>query len=72
MCWPKVPEYKPPPTPAPAPTVMEYQADKNVLTADEDTRKKLAAMAGFQSTIKTSSQGDTSQAPTAKKTLLGG
>lgn len=41
------------------------------LQAAEEARKKTAAKTGFQSTILTGSQGDTSTATTDKATLLG-
>lgn len=44
---------------------------KEGLQAAETARKKTAAQTGYQSTILTGSQGDTSTATTGKATLLG-
>lgn len=60
-----------------APTVTTTSAPENLdvgtqgLQAAEEARKKNAVKAGFQSTILTGSQGDTTQATTDKATLLG-
>jgi len=42
------------------------------LEADKAAKQKAATAQGYQSTIATSSSGDTSTATTNKKTLLGG
>lgn len=55
---------------SPATNVSTTGSD--ALDATNDARKKAAMAQGFQSTIATSSAGDTSTATTAKKTLLGG
>lgn len=52
-----------------APTTLDV--GKESLAATQEAKKKAAAASGAQSTIATSSQGDTSQATTSKKTLLG-
>ena len=55
------------PAPAPTPT----RSDAEVKAASEKERKRLLAKQGRRSTVKTGGQGDTSEAPTAKKKLLG-
>lgn len=69
MCIFKAPSA---PQVTPAPMVTDFTASNESLNAAEKQRQKAAAAAGMAANIKTSSQGDTSTAPTAKKSLLGG
>lgn len=71
MCVSKPKTPKAPPVPPPAPEVTEITSEDNVKYAKGKERKKLAAMAGRQSTILTGGLGDTSAANVQKKTLLG-
>jgi len=63
----KTPSAPPLPPPLPAPPTT---GSPEVQRAREEARAR-AALSGRQSTILTSSQGLTTQASTAKKTLLG-
>jgi hypothetical protein len=57
------------PTVSVAPTIT---SGTEALEASNAAKRKAGAAEGYQSTIKTSSSGDTSTATTNKKTLLGG
>jgi len=57
----------PPPPPAPTPTVD----DAEVVKSRDRERRRIALAQGMRSTILTGALGDTTQAPTGQKTLLG-
>jgi len=59
---------KPPPPPPPPPT----RDDPEVNAEAQAKRKRVLSQKGRQSTILTGALGDTSEANTGKKTLLGG
>ncbi len=68
MSTPKAPTPPPPPPPPPAaPTVDEVQ----VTEARDRERRRIRSAEGQKSTMLTSALGDTSQAPTVQKVLLG-
>lgn len=65
---PRVPDPPPPPPPPPAaPTVNEAE----VTAARDRERRRILSSQGMRSTILTGALGDTSNAPTGQKVLLG-
>lgn len=58
----------PPPPPPPPPTITDPSVEEARRKAIEDSARKAR---GRASTILTGGQGDLSEAPVAKKTLLG-
>jgi hypothetical protein len=56
----------------PPPTSVDVTSGSDAIDSAKDAKRKAAAASGYQSTIGTSSSGDTSTATTNKKTLLGG
>lgn len=60
-----------PAPPPPAPVVRDYGAEAAAEAAAEKQRKAAAVAVGRQSTVLTGGMGDTSTAPTTKRTLLG-
>jgi hypothetical protein len=59
------------PTVSAPPTTVDVTSGTDTLEAGKSAKQKAAAATGYQSTIKTSSSGDTSTATTNKKSLLG-
>lgn len=65
------PKSPPPPPLPPAPPPPPKPTDPNVTRAKRDERRRAAGAIGRGSTILTGSQGLTTEASTARKTLLG-
>jgi hypothetical protein len=60
------------PTITAPPTSVDVTSGTESLEAGKSAKQKAASATGYQSTVKTSSSGDTSTATTNKKALLGG
>lgn len=70
MCMSSPSTPTPPPPPPPPPEAAK-DTDPAIAKARQDERRRAQLAAGRQSTILTGGQGDTSDAKTMKKTLLG-